>query len=200
MNLYFFARKIVRGYFKLFFKWEVNGAGNVPNDGSVILVANHISNYDPLALGCAVERQVHFMAKEELFKIPLVGKIIYKFGAFPIKRGKSDRKAIKKGLEILNQGKILGIFPEGTRSKTGELGKGLPGATLFALKSEAVVVPVGIVSSYRMFAPIKINIGRPISLDNYKKDKISSDDLANATEFIMEQINVQIKELKEMKN
>lgn len=196
MFFYKLVRGIVRLYFKLFFRFRVKGLANIPNEGAVILATNHTSNYDPPVVGCALDRQVHFLAKEEIFKVPILGKIVEKVGSFPIKRGGNDRKAIKTGLELLNSGKVLGVFPEGTRSKTGELGKGLPGAAMFALKSDAVVIPIGIVSNYKFFKTIIINVGKPISLIEYKKEKISSEDLISAMEKIMLHIQRQIAEYK----
>lgn len=196
MLFYKISRAFVSIYLKLFYKWKIYGAENIPNNGPVILIANHISNFDPVVVICSIDRQVHYMAKEELFKVPILGKLLSIYGTFPIKRGGNDRKAIKTGLEILKNGKILGIFPEGTRSKTGEMGKGLPGAALFALKSDAIVVPIGIVSTYKYFDFITINIGKPINLDEFKKEKTSSDDLNDAINYMMEQIKKQVEEIK----
>lgn len=196
MKLYVYIRGIVRIYFKLFYKWKITGAENIPKSGPVIVISNHTSNFDPLAVACSLERQVHFMAKEELYKVPIVGRIINNLGTFPVKRGGNDLRAVKKGLEILKSQKILGIFPEGTRSLTGEIRKGLPGAALFALKTDAKVIPVGIVSEYKWFKPLLVNIGLPISLESFKKDKVSSENLTEAIEYMMNQIKIQVDELK----
>lgn len=196
MNLYPIARAIVSLSLKLFFKWQVYGIENIPPKGALIFIANHISNYDPPVLGCSVNRQVYFMAKEEILKAPVIGKVIEMLGSFPIKRGGNDRKAIKKGLDLLKEQKALGIFPEGTRSTSGEIGQGLPGAALFALKSNAVVIPVGIVSSYKLFSPIKVNIGQPIPLEVFKKEKLTSEDFSEAITLMMAHIKKQVDELK----
>lgn len=198
MLFYKISRAFVRIYLKLFYNWRIYGAENIPTSGSVILISNHISNFDPVVVICSTDRQIHYMAKEELFKVPVLGKLLSIYGTFPIRRGGNDRKAIKTGLEILKNGKVLGIFPEGTRSKTGEMGKGLPGAALFALKSDAIVIPIGIASTYKYFKPIAINIGKPIDLDAFKKDKTSSEDLNDAINFMMEQIKVQVEEIKQL--
>lgn len=194
MSVYTTVRSLVKIYLKTFYKWEVSGEENIPNNGPVILVANHISNFDPLALACALDRKLHFMAKEELFRNSLLGNFFLSLGAFPVKRGGNDRQAIRKGFQIIQDGEILGVFPEGTRSKDGKLGKALPGAAMFALKSDAVVIPVGIVSKYKWFQPIHISIGNPIPLEMYKKDKITSDDLNQAIEAIMNEIKNLIEE------
>lgn len=195
-KFYFTIRAIVRIYLKAFYQYKIYGLKHIPKSGSVILVSNHISNYDPPVLGCSIERQVHFMAKEELFKNSIISKFLKGLGAFPIKRGSNDLKAFKAGLELLKEGKVMGVFPEGTRSKDGKMGKGLPGAALYALKTDATVIPVGIVSNYKWFQPILIRFGEPVSLEHFKKEKTSQELLNETIAHIMEQIQKQVDELK----
>ncbi len=152
------------------------------------MCANHISNLDPPLLGAGIDRQVHFMAKEELFRIPVISFLITKFGAFPVKRGAGDRGAIRTALSLLEEGKILGIFPEGTRSKTGEVGAGLPGVAMFALKSQATVVPVAIVGPYRLFRPVTIVYGEPIDLSAQRSAKVTSETMKETADLIMRHI------------
>ncbi|MFY0543034.1 lysophospholipid acyltransferase family protein [Brevibacillus sp. H7] len=185
MSYYRVFRGIFRMFFSALYRWQVIGAEHIPKEGPVILCANHISLLDPPLLGSGIERQVHFMAKEELFRIPVISFLIKKFGAFPVKRGASDRTAIRTALKILEEGKIFGIFPEGTRSKTGELGPGLPGVGMFALKSEAVVIPVAIIGPYKLFRPVKIVYGEPIDLSTQRFGKAGSDALKETTDLIM---------------
>lgn len=94
--LYKFARFAFVVYLKIFYKWEIDGSENIPDKGSVILAANHISNFDPIVVACSVKRPVRFMAKEELFKNRLFGKVLLRIGVFKVKRDKNDRNAIKK--------------------------------------------------------------------------------------------------------
>ncbi|MGD8189177.1 lysophospholipid acyltransferase family protein [Brevibacillus ginsengisoli] len=188
MSYYIVFRGIFRAIFSVFYRWQVKGAHNVPAEGPVILCANHINNFDPPLLGSGIERQVHFMAKEELFKIPVVSFLITKFGAFPVKRGAGDRAAIRSTLKILEEGKVLGIFPEGTRSKTGEVGQGLPGSAMFALKSDARVIPVAIVGPYRLFRPVTIIYGKPLDLSLYKEGKVTGETMKEVTDLIMQNI------------
>lgn len=186
MSWYRFFRRAFYIFFRLLFRWQVKGVSNIPNQGPVILCSNHISNLDPPLVGSGFfHRQVHFMAKEELFHIPVISFLIRRFGAFPIKRGMSDRKALKTALQILKNGEILGIFPEGTRSKTGELGPGLSGAALFALRSDAVVIPVAVIGPYRLFGKLTVVYGEPLDLSEFKKEKVSAEDLDQATNKIM---------------
>jgi 1-acyl-sn-glycerol-3-phosphate acyltransferase len=128
------------------------------------------------------------MAKEELFRIPVISYFITRFGAFPVKRGAGDRAAIRATLKILEEGKILGIFPEGRRSKTGEIGPGKPGAAMFALKSNAQVIPVAIIGNYRFFQRMTIVFGKPIDMSPYREGKIDSNTLKIVTDKIMDEI------------
>ena len=131
------------------------------------------------------------MAKEELFSVPVLGKILPQINAFPVKRGMSDREALRKGLEVLKEGKVLGLFPEGTRSKTGELGKGLAGAGFFALRSDAHIVPCAIIGPYKAFKRLKVVYGKPIDMSEIRKNKASAEE---ATELIMSEIQKLILE------
>src|SRR5690606_23955653 len=124
-------------------------------------------------------------AKEELFSVPILGKILPHINAFPVKRGFSDRGALRKGLDVLNAGNVLGLFPEGTRSKSGELGKGLAGAGFFALRSNAHIVPCAIIGPYKPFKRLKVVYGKPISMDEYRQNKASAEQV---TEVIMNEI------------
>ena len=117
MTYYRLFRGIFRIIFSLVFRWQVIGREHIPKEGPVILCANHISLWDPPLLGSGIERQVHFMAKEELFKIPLLSFLITKFGAVPLKRGAGDRAAIRTTLKLLEDGKIFGIFPREPAAK-----------------------------------------------------------------------------------
>ncbi|GAB7386243.1 lysophospholipid acyltransferase family protein [Bacillaceae bacterium] len=186
--MYRFFRFLFRVFFRLVFRWEIIGGDRVPKSGAVVLCCNHISNWDPPFLGAAAERKVSFMAKKELFAIPGLAWIIRKFGAFPVKRGASDKSALVQALQILEAGGVLGIFPEGTRSKTGTLGKAYPGAALIALKSNALVIPVAIIGPYRPFRPVKIVFGEPIDLEPFRAQKITTQVAAKATEKIMAEI------------
>jgi 1-acyl-sn-glycerol-3-phosphate acyltransferase len=185
MNLYPFGRALCSGILSPIYQFKVIGKENFPTDGGVLLCSNHISNLDPPTVGIAAPRQVHFMAKEELFSAPVLGKILPLINAFPVKRGMSDREALRKGLGVLKEGKVLGLFPEGTRSETGELGKGLAGAGFFALRSKAQIVPCAVIGPYKPFKRLKVVFGKPIEFDDYRKNKVSAEE---ATDIIMNEI------------
>ncbi|MFO1444593.1 1-acyl-sn-glycerol-3-phosphate acyltransferase [Bacillus sp. Bva_UNVM-123] len=187
MNLtfYSFAKSVVYGVLKPLYRFEVIGREHFPKDGGVLLCSNHINVLDPPVVGINAPRPVHFMAKAELFNVPLLGKVVSHLNAFPVKRGMSDREALRKGLGILKEGKVLGLFPEGTRNKSGELGKGLAGAGFFALRTDAQVVPCAIIGPYKAFKRLKVVYGKPINIKEFRERKISADEM---TELIMDEI------------
>ena len=116
----------------------------VPTTGPLLVVSNHLSNADPIILEAVFPRPLFFMGKSELFRIPPFRWVLRRFGGFPVERGTPDRAALRHARAVLVQGIALGIYPEGIRSRTGALMKGLPGAGLIALQSRAPVLPVGI--------------------------------------------------------
>lgn len=186
LNLYPLGRAIANGVLFPLYQFKVIGKENFPMEGGVLLCTNHIHNFDPEVVGITAPRPVHFMAKEELFSVPILGKILPHINAFPVKRGMSDRGALRNGLAILKEEKVLGLFPEGTRSKTGELGKGLAGAGFFALRSNAHIVPCAIIGPYKAFKRLKVVYGKPIDMAEYRKNKATPEEV---TELIMSEIN-----------
>lgn len=191
MEFYSFAKSVASAILKPLYRIEVIGLENFPKEGGVLLCTNHIDNFDPPVVGITAPRTVYFMAKEELFNVPILGNIIRKCNAFPVKRGMSDRDALRKGLNVLKEGHILGLFPEGTRSKTGELGKGLAGAGFFALRSNAFVVPCAIIGPYKSFRKLRVVYGKPIEMEEMRSAKASPEQV---TELIMSEIHKLIKE------
>jgi len=198
MTLYGFAKRIFRLQFRLM-RWKVQGAENMPTEGPVILVINHLSMWDPVVASCSVNRQVSFMAKEELFSIPILGRIFFKLGAFPVKRGQGDMNAIRQSLAILKGGGVLGLFPEGTRTKTGKIQKGMPGMVLLMEKSQASVVPVKVSGTLSMFTKgwgkISVVIGKPLTAQMLK----APEGVENRREWIADRIMQAMIELPEAK-
>ena len=138
-----FVRFTVWGIYKLFYNFHIEGVENIPQDRPLVMASNHRSYADPVILTMPMKRPVTYMAKEELFKNKLFGWFITKLGAFPVKRGSGDMQVIDDAVSILNSGRNLVIFPEGTRSKDGKVGKGKTGVALIAAKSGADVIPCG---------------------------------------------------------
>lgn len=195
MNLYTFAKNLVYVLLKPLYRFEVIGREDFPQEGGVLLCSNHIDNLDPPVVGINAPRDVHFMAKEELFSVPVLGKLLPGLNAFPVKRGMSDREALRKGMKLLKEGKVVGLFPEGTRSKTGELQEGLAGAGFFALRTNVQVVPCAIIGPYKPFKKLKVVYGKPIDFTQYTEEgqRLSAED---ATKIIMEHIAILINDNK----
>lgn len=157
-----------------------------------MLCCNHTSFADPVLMLVTFPRPIYFMAKEELFRNKLVGWFLGKvMGAFPVNRGTGDTRAIDTARNILNKGHVLGIFPEGTRSKTGELGRGKSGAALLAAQTGAYVLPICMVPKnrkrVRIFQPTTVVFGQPISPEELHLTE-GHPDLRYATRTIMDSI------------
>jgi len=179
--LYGFLRFVFRLIFYILFRARVYGRENIPAEGAVILAANHASNIDPPLMASLIDRPVSYMAKIELFENPIFGAAIRRCHAFPVKRGESDRGAIKTAVAVLKEERVLGLFPEGTRSKTGELQKAEAGVALIAAMTGAPIVPVAILNTHRIFAnggllpQLRIMYGQPISFQGDRKSKEALD-------------------------
>ncbi len=143
-------RVILLLLFRILLGMKINGLNNVPRTGGVLVVSNHLHNADPVLISAAMPRPMHYMAKKELMSVPVIGKVIQFGGAFPVDRGKADRKAIQMATERLQQGIPVGMFPEGTRSVSRQIERALPGAGLIALRGTVPILPVANVGSERL--------------------------------------------------
>ena len=164
--IYTILKPILWVLFKLGLRLNVEGTENIPQEGPLVIASNHLSLLDPPVIGVAATRKVHFMAKQELF-VPILGDIYKALGAFPVRRGGADRAAIKHGIDILKDNKVLAIFPEGTRSKTGKLGKAEPGALMMASKAMATIVHCCVIGTDfqrqgRIWPKVTVRFGKPI--------------------------------------
>jgi 1-acyl-sn-glycerol-3-phosphate acyltransferase len=175
--LYRVSRCLLKIFFRLYNRWEVSGREHVPEAGGVLLVANHTSYSDPPIVGAACPRPVHFMAKAELFDMPVLGGFIRRTHAFPVQRGTADRSALRRGVRLLDEGKVLLIFPEGTRSHDGRLKEFEIGAAFMALSAHAQVVPMAILGSDRFLprgkpillpAKLRVRFGPPLDLSSFR--------------------------------
>ena len=171
---YRLTRTVVRGLVWLLGGVEIIGAANIPASGPVILAPNHRTNADPPYISLATSRQMHFMAKEELFRVPVFGRIFRGVEAFPVKRGTADRAALRHAIELLKQGRVVTIFPEGTRSPDLSLQEAEKGFALIARQSGAVIVPILLEGTERILPKgssrfrrghVKVTIGPPLALD-----------------------------------
>ena len=178
MSFYNFMLKLFSIFSKTFFKFEVIGVDNIPSEGNLIIAANHKSNLDPIFVASAVnkKRKMTAIAKEELFKNKILAKILNKVEIIPINRQNPGLGTIKRILKYIKNDYALVMFPEGTRSKTDDFNNAKAGLSLFATKAKADIVPCTIYSSYKLFKPAKIYFGKPISLEEYYKQKLTSED------------------------
>ncbi|WP_227936171.1 lysophospholipid acyltransferase family protein [Alkalihalobacillus deserti] len=190
MGIYHFGRNVCRMFLSASYKVEVIGKEHIPSTGGTILCCNHIHNFDPPLLGAFIKRQVHYMAKHELFEKPVLKQLLPKLGAFPVRRGMSDKQALRTALKLLKEGQLLGLFPEGTRSKDGKLQKGLSGAGFFALRTDAVVIPCAIIGPYKRSKTLKLVYGTPIDFTKLREEKVTAE---VATEVIMNEIRLLIE-------
>lgn len=159
--MYKFLCTVLKGFMHLLFRIEVKGADNMPADGSGILCANHISNWDPVLLQIALNRRIYYMAKDELFHVFFVGRILKWIKAIPVKRTGSDLAAVKAALKTLQKGEILGIFPTGQREKKKGEGEVKAGVGLIAGKTNSPVIPVHIIANFRIFSKVTVVVGEP---------------------------------------
>jgi len=185
---------IVLPIYKFVFKGRLIGRENIPQKDSFIMVSNHGSLLDPPLLGHALGRNISFMAKAELFKIPLLGLIIKACGAYPVKRGIADKNTIKTACEKLSNNNSIGIFIDGTRQKNGRVNKPKQGAALLAFKNQKLLLPVAIANSHRLikfkycipsFSKIVIKVGKPVQ----PPKSSSKDDLNSITMHLQDNIN-----------
>lgn len=191
--LYNIVRAILRFLFILL-GLKVEGLENIPPEGPIIIAPNHVSNWDPIMVAVAINRPIHFMAKAELFNYNILGKLLTKVYVFPVKRGSGDRQAIKHALQVLEKGNILGIFPEGTRNKTGQDLNPQSGTAMIALRSKVDIIPVACIGTGRIlpmgwFRPLIVRIGKPISLEDYRDKKVNSVYMEEISMKVVNRIN-----------
>ena len=166
MNLiYRIAQNVSFIYFKLFHGFEVRGLENIPREGSFILASNHLSFFDPPALGCKLPRNLHYFARDSLFFGPL-GFLIKRLNSIPVNRENLDLKTLRLVLKVLGNGNPLLVFPEGTRSRNGKPGSPQKGVGLLVVKSGVPVLPVRIQGTFEIFGPGRIfpRIGKKLKL------------------------------------
>ena len=182
--VYRISRRLVSIFLRLRFGLRVEGRQHEPPTGPLIVVSNHVSELDPLVVGCTLRRPVRFMAKVELFRPPLLRWWITACGAFSVRRGAPDRQALRTARRILERGGALVMFPEGTRgSSVRDLRPPEPGAALLALHTRAVILPVAIIGTDTILprgahrlsrGTIRVRIGTPIRVDGTEGGPIHS--------------------------
>lgn len=192
--LYYGGWLFTRVVFNLFFRIRISGQENIPREGGFILASNHLSYLDPPLVGTWVPRQVYFMAKQELFKNRLLGNIITRTNALPLRRGTIDRVALKRCVETLKAGYVLTVFPEGTRAKEGHFLKPKPGIGMIAVRAGCPIVPTFIDGSNRLWDcllgryRLSITYGKPLARDWIESFEATKESYTRIAETVMEQI------------
>jgi len=168
LTLFYSATRLfASGCFGLLTGWDVRGREHIPREGGLLIASNHISFWDPPMVGSALPREVHFLAKEELFRTPGLGWLIRSLNSIPIRRGVADLSGLARALEVLRQGEALLLFPEGSRMRDGELHPPRPGVGMMAVQADVPIVPCYISGSnrpsrwWRRGVKVRLWFGRP---------------------------------------
>jgi 1-acyl-sn-glycerol-3-phosphate acyltransferase len=184
------TRAIMARYLEWYHRIECSGTEHVPRTGPLLVVANHASNLDPLALAYGIRRPLHFLAARGLFRIPPVAYVLRQWGALPVAPGGLDIAAVRTCVTILRTGGALAIFPEGTRSRDGRLQPFQSGPARMAILARAPVLPAGILGTFEALPPgalfpkpvkLRVRYGRPFELAEYYNRRLTAEDVATAT-------------------
>ena len=187
-KFYRFCCAVARPIYSLLYPAEVEGLENIPGEGGCLICANHLHARDPFYLAVRVRhRCLHFMAKAELFRIKPVAAFLRGLMAFPVDRGHSDLNAIRTSLKLLADGHILGVFPQGTRSRDNTPTPMLNGVSMIALRAQKPVIPVYIGGPYRLFRKTPVRIGKPVDLSDFGR-RMDGETLNAATHRIEEAV------------
>ena len=191
---YRLCRSLLRGLFCSWFRWQIIGAERIPSNGAVILASNHASYLDPPLIGSAASREIFYLARESLFRFPVVGRFLRSVNALPVDRKGRSPKGLKAILDCLAAGGAVLLFPEGTRTKDGAMQTAQPGVGLAAVRSGAPVVPVRLYGAYKAWNrkmrfprphPITVVFGMPL---RFASNPRTREAYAAASQQIMEAI------------
>jgi 1-acyl-sn-glycerol-3-phosphate acyltransferase len=197
-QLYEGTRRIADWFFNSFYDYTQSGKGNIPRTGPVIFAANHISFYDPPAIGACLPRQINYFARDTLFK-GAFGRALLQIGTIPVARENAEVKSLKAIFKTLKAGGAVAIYPEGTRSTSGQLMEPKAGAGMIACKSQATVIPTRIFGTYEIFGrddkipkvggSIHIAYGAPLSSAEIDPGKDHAERYLEASRRIMARIS-----------
>lgn len=169
-------------------RWKVHGRIDLPKGTGAVVVANHISYLDPIAIGCAIDRKINFMGKAELFEIPVLNIIIKALGTFPVHRSGNDREAIRHSVMLLKSGQLVGIFPEGTRSLSRQLLDFHTGPVFIALKAGVPIIPVALKGTQGFWGRVQIYIGQPMTFPELYGRKLSKAGMEEITRQVRDEV------------
>jgi 1-acyl-sn-glycerol-3-phosphate acyltransferase len=187
VTVYDIAKAAVQAIARLTFRYRVIGAEKVPRTGGLLVVANHISNLDPPLLGIGVPRPVSYMAKKELFAMPILKQLLPRLNAFPVDRQAGGTAALRASLRMLKEGRCVGMFPEGGRNVTGT-NEEKAGAAFLAAASGVPIVPAAIVGTRKLrpFGRVTVVFGDPFTVERNRQS--DSGDLEKKATEIMQRI------------
>ncbi len=183
---YTIVRWVVNILIRILFDIQSEGFETFPESGPVVICSNHTSWWDPCVIGCLAPRPVYFMAKEELFSNPIFAWVLGNLHAFPVNREKADIRTVRRSLRVLENGEVLGIFPEGTRKSHPEVTDAHAGAALLAMKGKAPVIPIAIRGTYKFRRTVRVACGKPFHIVSSTGKR--SSDLKQGSEDIMKAI------------
>ena len=195
--LYHFCLIISRPLLRSLFKFQIFGVENVPSNSGAMLMINHASYLDPIFIGGAVNRSIHYMARATLFKQGVIDKCLRSLNAFPVHLGSTDRGAIRNALKILDDGNLLLVFPEGTRSFDGTLGKAQDGIGFMAYRTKADVIPVYLGGTQKAWArgskmiktaKITVTFGKPLDMSIYRSSEATRETYSKIGAEVMARI------------
>ncbi len=195
-KFYIFIKAVIGPIARVIFRIKYHGAENEPRaeEGPYILICNHISNHDPVFLCAGIEhQQPYYMAKKELFKVPILGKLVSALGAFPVNRGGADVSAIKNTISMLKSGRCIGIFPQGHREpgKTPMEANIKTGAAMIAVKTQATVFPCCIKTKdnkFKLFRRIDVYYGKPIKFEELGYDSEASGEYLRISNLMFDRV------------
>lgn len=188
------ARFILKTFFlaliRISIRLRYEGLEHVPKQGAFILVANHTSMADIIAIHTKLKRWLHWVAKKELFQTPIVGFFMPRMGAIAVDRDKVDLTAARGIFSVLQAGRPIAIFPQGTRISSEQINQVLPktGIAHFAVKTNALLVPVAIEGRFRLFGTVRLVIGEPFRLETNARQKYRSDELLDMSVYVMKRV------------
>ena len=187
----------------LFYPTKVIGKKNMPKKKGAVVVCNHLSNLDPILLNIKLVKKIRFLGKAELFKSKFGAWFYRGLGAIPVNRGTADINAIKQGLKVLKEDKLLGVFPEGTRNKTeneSQMGEVHEGAIMFASRAGVPIVPIVIYKRPKFLRRNIIAVGEPFMVQGEKPNKLTPEETSAALEEMTNRINALRAKLDEKYN
>ena len=183
--LFKIVKFLIKCLMYIIFRLKIHDIENFPKEGAALVALNHKSLWDVPLCASVLPRQLYFMSKQELFKIPVLKGIIKWAGAFPVNRGTADIGAIKTAMMLLKNEKCVAIFPEGTRVKEGQPHEVKSGVAMIASKAKVPVIPVAIKGKYGLFRKIDIYVGTPIYVENAEGTKLTHEEIDSFSRQIM---------------